>query len=104
MPHRLEPWLAACGPGQKLFSETAGTFIKKLRAMLAMVGVEQSQAYTLKTFRAGKATALMVAGAKLGEVLKAGEWRSHAILNYVDEGAVDEATFLEETMAVSDDE
>ena len=72
--------------------------------MLAMLKVPESDAYTPKAFRAGKATALAAAGCSLGDILTAGEWRSAAFLAYIDETTLDEAAFLDNTIAESDGE
>ena len=75
-----------------------------LRRLLTLLGVEHAQAYTLKAFRAGKATALAASGKSLGHILAAGEWRSSAFLSYVDTDVVDQAQLLDATLEASGDE
>jgi len=100
--HRMEPLLQAGGPGANLFAYTAYEFQALLRKFLGMLRVEGAQQFTLKTFRAGKATSLAMAGAPLGQLLAAGEWRSRAILNYVDEDAFDGAAVVAAEIEASD--
>ena len=68
------------------------------------MGAQHADAYTLKAFRAGKATALAAAGKSLRVILAAGEWRSTAFLSYVDTDAVDQSQILDQTLAASDAE
>ena len=60
--------------------------------------------FILKAFRAGKATALAVAGYSIGDILRAGEWSSRAFLAYIDGDAVDAAQLLQQALAASNDE
>ena len=73
-----------------------------MRRFLAQLGVEHFEAFTLKAFRAGKATALANSGAPLGQILLAGEWKSKAVLNYVDEDVFDAAQLLRREFDQSD--
>ena len=56
----------------------------------------------LKAYSAGKATAMAVEGATVGQILLAGEWRSQAFLRYVDTDVVDEAQLLSAVVQGSD--
>ena len=102
--HRTQAWLASRQVAQPLWSFTPDTALKALRRMLTLSGVPVADQFTLKAFRAGKATALAVQGKSLGTILQAGEWRSSAFLSYVDTDTVDQAQLLEQTLALSDDE
>ena len=104
LPHRLAPLLAQREVGERLWSFTSGELLGRLRRRLAMLGVESAESYTLKCFRAGKATALVLSGSTLAAVLEAGEWRSRAFLNYVDANRVDAQLALEMAQAASDAE
>ena len=64
---------------------TATTAAKKLRRYLTMLGAPAANEATLKVFRASKATNLCLQGKPVAAVLAAGEWRSAAVLNYVDD-------------------
>ena len=90
--------------GQKLWSGMPSHFIKILRCFLGQLKVPHPELFTPKAFRAGKATALAAAGSNLGDILMAGEWKSAAFLAYIDETSVDQAAFLDQTLAESDDE
>ena len=100
--HRLGDYIKACRPGEALFDFSANTFLGILKGLLEEVGVQYPQLYTLKTFRAGEATALAASGASLGQVLAAGEWRSRAVLDYVDEDVFDSGQLLNQSLDHSD--
>ena len=93
LPHRVGPWFSACEAGQRLLPTTPQWFLETLRKLLRALGVPYPEEVALKTFRAGKATALAAAGVSLGEILVAGEWCSRAFLTYMSEEAVDAAHF-----------
>ena len=78
--------------------------MKNLRSLLLRIGVPNGERLGWKGFRAGKATQMAAQGDRLGETLTAGEWRSRAFLNYVDESAVDQARLLADTVEASSDE
>ena len=66
-----------------------------------MDGAEQ---YTLKSFRAGKATEMAAQGFTLAQILDAGEWKSRAVYNYIDANTADQAELLRQTIEAPDDE
>ena len=90
--------------GQKLWGGMLSHFLKLFRGLLQQVKVPQSELYTPKAFRAGKATALAASGCTLGEILTAGEWKSAAFLSYIDETTLDSLMYLEKAIVESDDE
>ena len=65
-----------------------------LRRLLTLLMAPGAERFTLKAFRAGKATELAKAGATLGSILTAGEWKSAAVTRYVDEDALDASAFI----------
>ena len=69
---------------------------------MGLQGVEQASDFTLKTYRASAATALAACGHSLGDILRAGEWRSSAFLRYVDEDMVDGSSVLAAAIDASD--
>ena len=69
-----------------------------------MLGVCWAQRFTLKGFRAGKASALAAAGKSIGVILAAGEWRSKAFLRYIDEEILDAGQLLQIVADASDEE
>ena len=54
--------------------------------------------FTLKGFRAGRATSLACQGKSLAAILRAGEWRSAAVLRYLDIDSIDPAQLFEEAL------
>ena len=55
----------------------------ELRRRLHAVGVSNAELFTLHAFRRGHAMDLVASGARLWEILQAGEWRSPAFLAYL---------------------
>ena len=104
MVHRTQAHIGSVKDSKPLWNYTPDSALKALRRMLTLCNVPLADQFTLKAFRAGKATALAASGKSLGTILQAGEWRSSAFLSYVDTDAVDSAQLLEQTLAVSDDE
>ena len=88
----------------RLWELSAAVALRQLRRLLTLMAVPNAGAFTLKAFRAGKATALAAAGKSLDIILAAGEWRPSAFLSYVDTDVVDQAQVLDQTLAASDDE
>ena len=75
----------------------------RLHHLLAILLVADPSRYTWKAFRAGKASAMAAAGQPLPKILQAGEWRSAAVLHYVDHDLLDAAAFLQELSDDDDD-
>ena len=59
---------------------------------------------TLKAFRAGKANSMAATGSGLRAILEAGEWKSKAVLNYLQSETIDEISLLNATIEQSDAE
>ena len=90
--------------GAAVWTLTAHLVLTQLRRILAQAGASGLDHFTLKCFRAGRATQLAVDGRSLGVILQAGERRSAAFTRYIDEEKVDAATFLVQTLAESEGE
>ena len=101
---RIQDRLRTRTTASRLWELSSDQALKQLRRLLVLLEEPNAQAYTLKAFRAGKATALAASGKSLGVILAAGEWRSAAFLSYVDTDAVDHAQILDQTLAASDEE
>ena len=67
-------------------------------------GIEGAERLALKAFRASMATNLIASGEPLKTVLEWGEWRSRAVLRYIDENAVEAQRFLDASLVASDDD
>ena len=102
--HRMRAFLASKQVAAPLWSFTPATALHALKRMLVLVNAPEPSGFTLKTFRAGRATALAAQGKSLGTILQAGEWRSSAFMNYVDMDTVDNSQLLNQTLALSDEE
>ena len=88
-PHRLSGFLARFPVGAKLWSWDSQELTRLLKRLLTLLMVPGADKFTFKAFRAGKATELAKAGATLGSILLAGEWKSSAVTRYIDEDALD---------------
>ena len=66
-----------------------------LRRYLVLLGVPGAMSFTLKGFRAGKASHLAASGVALPAIMEAGEWRSNAVGRYLDESAIDAKRVLD---------
>lgn len=75
-----------------------------LRRILKALRVDRPDEFTLKMFRAGRATALAEEGKSIGDILNAGEWRSAAFLAYINEDVVDASQILDQVLSESDGE
>lgn len=91
-------------PGDLLWDVSAAEVLSTARRLATLARVEDAGRLTLKAFRASKASNMISAGEPLKTVLTWGEWRSRAVLNYIDENAVEQAALLEATLIASDDE
>ena len=63
---------------------SAAEALKVLRAMLVALGAKDATLYRTHDFRRGHAEDLRLNGATLGEILRAGDWRSPSFLDYLD--------------------
>ncbi len=81
--------------------QEASRLLKRLLLLLLTPGADK---FTLKAFRAGKATELAKAGTTLGQILAAGEWKSSAVTRYVDEDALDASALVSMVTEESDGE
>jgi hypothetical protein len=66
--------------------------------------VPAASSFSLKAFRAGKATALAAKGHAYSKILAAGQWASGAALRYIDDDVVDINQALFVTIDNSDDD
>ena len=77
---------------------------RELRAMLVEVGVPDANEYRSHDMRRGHAEDLRLGGATLGQILRAGDWRSPAFLQYLDAEQLELDRTVEAHHADSDDE
>ena len=80
--------------GDRLFTRTASQMAGCIRAALSTLWVVHKAWFTWKAARSGRATELAAQGMPLAQIMDLGEWKSSAILNYIDESAVDAAEML----------
>ena len=90
--------------GTNLWTYQPAEFSKRVKAQLALLRVKNGEHFTCKAFRAGKATSMAKLGSTLGEILRAGEWRSIAVQRYLDAEAIDPNKLLAAMMEASDEE
>ena len=83
--HAIGRAVAHLAPGSHLFPLlSAGQATRRLRECLASLDIKDAEEYRLHDFRRGHAQDLADSGARLAEILAAGEWRSPAFLKYLD--------------------
>lgn len=99
---RVGPWLSKMEVGTPLCHLSPSKFLNSLKSVLTSFG-HSVGAMTLKCFRSGKATDLCLKGVSMAAVLRQGEWRSAAILAYVDEGMVEGRALVEQLEKCDDD-
>ncbi len=75
-----------------------------LRAMLKAIGVAEAECFRTHDVRRGHAEDLLESGAPLVEILRAGEWRSAAFANYIDDDKLEAGAVLDAHWIASDDE
>ena len=79
--------------------------LREVRRAANLVGAPLADKLTLKTvFRASPASAAIAAGETPKAVMDKGEWKSSAILNYLDESIIDLGRLLQTSAEQSDEE
>ena len=102
--HVLGKYMRSLGDGSRPFAlYTPGRALQLLRSYLAIIGVSEAQSYRTHDLRRGHARDLQVRGASLMEILRAGEWRSPAFLNYLDLEELERDAVVEAHLGESSD-
>ena len=102
--HAIQALIEPLSVGDMVWDLRGAKVLQKIKQALAMLGEQNYENIGFKLWRKSKATEMARQGHSLGEVLTAGEWKSRAILNYVQESAIDSAALLSETLNLSEDE
>ena len=75
--HVLGPFFQSVDQGVRPFAHMSlNDVLRGLRAMLTMLNVKDATKYRTHDLRRGHAEDLRLKGASLGEILRAGDWRS----------------------------
>ena len=69
---------------QPFIGMSQGSVLDGIRRMLAAMAVPSAALYRTHDLRRGHAEDMRINGASLGEILRAGDWRSPAFLHYLD--------------------
>ena len=69
--------------------------LQHLRAALRIIGPENADSYRSHAFRRGHARDMARNGATLAEIFRAGEWRSAAFMDYLDQQELEDAAIME---------
>jgi hypothetical protein len=89
----------------KVFSVSCTGFTRQLREDLADLAVERPEDYSSQSFRRGTAQEMMSRpGARLADVLKAGEWSSASFMEYQNREEIDQMAILDLLCDEDDDE
>ena len=75
-----------------------------MRQLDLLVIQDGAKHFRFKSSRAGRATSMAQEGHPLSEILAWGEWKSAAVLRYLNTGMLDPGNFLATTMDESDSE
>ena len=102
--HRLQEYLKGRAQGSRLWSSSSHHMLATIRRILRALDVDRPDEFTLKMFRAGHATSLAEEGKSIGDILRAGEWKSTASMAYIDEDAIDASQLLGQVLSDSDAE
>ena len=78
--------------------------LRGLRDALRSLGVPNAAAYRSHDLRRGHAEDLRLGGATLGEILRAGDWRSPAFLAYLDAEQLERDRTVEAHLVDSSDD
>ena len=83
--HALGPFVQSVQAGDELFlGITPAIALGLLRNILGELEVKDAHSFRTHDFRRGHALDLQNSGASLIQILRAGEWRSPAFLDYLD--------------------
>ena len=103
--HVLGKWLAEFPRGTQPFVAIgANGDMRGLRSCLATLGVPDAEAFRTQDLRRGHAEDMRLAGSTLGEILRAGDWRTPAFLRYLDAVQVEHDRTVEAHLGDSSDE
>jgi hypothetical protein len=82
--HVLARWLETFREGECPFAHISPQIARRdLKNRLEQIGIAEAHSYWLHDFRRGHTNDLTQSGSSLVEVLKAGEWKTPAFLDYV---------------------
>lgn len=102
--HVLGAWAQQLAAGSQPFAQwRPSRATEMLRRRLRDIGVESHESYTLHAFRRGHAQDLVASGSSAAEILRAGEWRSCAFLQYLDVDSLECQAVVEAHLAESSD-
>ena len=93
IPCRLKVATTKTRYGERLFDLRPAEIMKLITSESLKMAI-QADNLTWKAFRAGHATHLARIGTQVRVIMKAGEWRSAAYANYVDEDTFDAEVFV----------
>jgi hypothetical protein len=103
--HVAGAWLKGFAQGEAPFAGiSASDFNSELRSRGSVLGVRSSELLCSRSFRRGHARDLVDRGARIGEILAAGQWRSAAFLEYMDHEKLECDAVIEAHLAQSDHE
>ena len=103
--HALAPFFQSCDQGERPFAHmTLNVALKGLRTVLGKLNIQDAERYRTHDLRRGHAEDLRVKGATLGEILRAGDWRSPAFLQYLDAANLEHDRTVEAHLCDSSDE
>ena len=103
LPCRLKVAITKSRYGERLFEAKPADMMKLIKSESHKMSI-QADILTWKAFRVGHATHLASTGTEVRTIMMAGEWRSAAYANYVDNDTLDAEVFLNALLENSDKE
>ena len=102
--HVLASLISTTAVGEPLFPGLHGQqALAVLRRRLALIRADQRATYRLHDFRRGHAQDLLERGRGLTAILRAGDWRSCALMAYLDTADVQARAVLEAAVSAESD-
>ncbi len=95
---RLQQLSAQRARRQRMWTSTASQLQALVRKFLTDMGHQSGSRFTLKGFRAGRATEMARSGSGIAAILVAGEWRSKAWLAYVNLDECEHAVLMQNAL------
>jgi hypothetical protein len=102
--HAVKKFVGVYGTDKPFIGISAGEALKVLRFILVQLNVKEAVQYRTHDLRRGHAQDLLESGAPLWTILQAGEWRSPAFLDYLNQHTLERDAIIQAHMDESEAE
>ena len=103
LPCRFGKFVQRRRKGQRLYNMNFYEFTKRVKEALRSLNFDNVEKFTLKAFRAGRATELVCREVHLAKIMEKGERSSKVIFCYINMEQVDQAVLLHKLTEQDDD-